>query len=73
MAEKLVLTVREAADILGISDDLVYKLTACGEIPCLHLGRRRVIPMRAINEMLERSMAESRSASAGGGRSLDPA
>ena len=54
--ERLVLTVREAADALGVSDDLVYELTARGEIPCLHLGRRRVIPRRAIEMMLERAI-----------------
>jgi excisionase family DNA binding protein len=54
----LVLTVQEAADALGISDDLVYELTARGEIPCLRLGRRRVIPRRAIELLIERSMEE---------------
>ena len=35
----LVLSIREVADILGVSDDLVYELVARGEIPCLRLGR----------------------------------
>ena len=55
--ERLVLTVREAADSLGVSDDLVYELIARGEIPCLHLGRRRVIPRRAVHVLLDRAMA----------------
>lgn len=54
--KSLVLTVREAAEALGVSDDLVYELTARGEIPCLHLGRRRVIPRRAVEVMIERSI-----------------
>jgi excisionase family DNA binding protein len=54
----LVLTIKEAADALGVSDDLVYELTARGEIPCLRLGRRRVIPRRAIELLIERSMEE---------------
>lgn len=52
----LVLSVREVADALGVSDDLVYELTARGELPCLQLGRRRVIPRRAVELMIERSL-----------------
>ena len=62
--ERLVLTVRQAADALGVSDDLVYELTARGEIPCLRLGRRRVIPRRAIELMLEQAMRKPGGASA---------
>ena len=54
--QSLVLTVRQAADALGVSDDLIYELTARGEIPCLRLGRRRVIPRRAVEMLIERSM-----------------
>ncbi len=52
----VVLSVAEAADALGVSDDLVYELVARGELPCLHLGRRRVIPRRAIDLVIERAM-----------------
>ena len=58
--EQLVFTVRQAADALGVSDDLVYELTARGEIPCLRLGRRRVIPRRAIEQLLERAVDDAR-------------
>jgi excisionase family DNA binding protein len=58
--EQLVFTVRQAADALGVSDDLVYELTARGDIPCLRLGRRRVIPRRAIEQMLERAVDDAR-------------
>jgi excisionase family DNA binding protein len=44
------------ADILGVSDDLVYELVARGEIPCLRLGRRRLIPRRVVELMVERSI-----------------
>ena len=54
----LVLSIREAAEALGVSDDLVYEMTARGEIPCLHLGRRRVIPRRAVELMIERALEE---------------
>jgi excisionase family DNA binding protein len=55
-SDAVVLSVAEAADVLGISDDLVYELVARGELPCLHLGRRRVIPRRAIELVIERAM-----------------
>ena len=51
--DKLVLTVQETAAALGVSDDLVYELTAQGALPCLHLGRRRVIPRRAVELLIE--------------------
>jgi len=40
----LVLSVREAAALLGISKDLAYELVRTGEIPALKLGRRVVVP-----------------------------
>ncbi|HSH60096.1 MAG TPA: helix-turn-helix domain-containing protein [Acidimicrobiales bacterium] len=52
----VVLSVAEAADVLGISDDLVYELVARRELPCLRFGRRRVIPRRAIDLVIERAM-----------------
>ena len=51
--DKLVLTVQETAEALGVSDDLVYELTAQGVLPCLHLGRRRMIPRRAVDLLIE--------------------
>ncbi len=54
--ERLVLSVREVADALGVSDDLVYEMAARGELPCLQLGRRRVIPRRAVELLIEHSL-----------------
>lgn len=51
-----VLSIQEVADILGVSDDLVYELVARGEIPSLRLGRRRVVPRRVVDLMIERSI-----------------
>ena len=44
LVERLVLSIAEAAEALGVSDDLVYELTERGDLPCLRLGRRKVIP-----------------------------
>lgn len=54
--EELVLSIRDVADVLGVSDDLVYELVARGEIPCIRRGRRRLIPRRAVELMIERSL-----------------
>jgi excisionase family DNA binding protein len=48
VTSQLVLSVAEAAALLGISKDLVYDLVARGELPSLRLGRRVVVPRRAL-------------------------
>ena len=53
MPTKLVLSIAEAAEVLGVSDDLIYELTARGELPCLRLGRRKVIPTVAIQAVID--------------------
>ena len=54
--DRLIVSVGEAADLLGVSDDLVYELTQRGDLPCLRLGRRKVIPRRAIDLIIERAV-----------------
>ncbi|HVM02462.1 MAG TPA: helix-turn-helix domain-containing protein [Acidimicrobiales bacterium] len=56
-ADCLVVSVAEAAAALGVSDDLVYHLTERGELPCLRIGRRKVIPRRAIELLVESAVA----------------
>ena len=48
----LVLSVPQAAAILGISKDLVYDLTARGELPSLRFGRRVVVPTKPLLTLL---------------------
>jgi excisionase family DNA binding protein len=50
---KLVLSIAEAAEALGVSDDLIYELTARGELPFVRLGRRKVIPAVAIQAVID--------------------
>ena len=64
---KLVLSIAEAAAVLGVSDDLVYELTARGELPCLRLGRRRVIPTIAIQAVIDGCLEDFRSGRRSGG------
>jgi len=53
ISEKLVLTVDECAKILAISRPSAYQGIATGEIPHIRIGRRILIPTRAIEKLLE--------------------
>ena len=48
----MVVTVPEAARLLGISRTHAYELVARGDLTHLRLGRRIVIPKHAIETML---------------------
>ena len=50
--EQLVWSVEEAGRRLGISRAHAYELVARGELPHLRLGRRVVVPKRALEEFL---------------------
>lgn len=52
IGDRLVLTIAEAADVLGISRAFAYELAARGEIPILRLGRRRLVPRKALLAMV---------------------
>ena len=42
--DKLVYSIQEVADLLGISRSNAYELVRNGTIPALQLGKKRVIP-----------------------------
>ncbi len=48
--EKLVYSIQEAADLLGISQSYAYELVRKGTIPSLELGKKRVIPKVKFNK-----------------------
>jgi len=50
--ERLTLSVEEAALMLGISRALAYELVRRGDLPRLRLGRRIVVPRRALEELV---------------------
>ncbi len=52
-ARPLVLSVGEAAMLLGISRAHAYELVARGELAHIRLGRRVVVPRRAVDELIE--------------------
>lgn len=53
-----VLTVEEAARILGISRSACYRAVHAGELPSLSLGRRLVIPRVRLLELLGEPLRE---------------
>ena len=54
---RLTVSVTEAARLLGISRALAYELIARGELPAIRLGRRLVVPYRALERLVERAEA----------------
>ena len=52
--QKLVLSVSECADLLGVSRPSVYKWINLGTLPHLKLGTRIVIPRAALEKWIER-------------------
>jgi excisionase family DNA binding protein len=56
VTDRLVVSIAETAELLGLSDDLVYHLVARGELPCLRFGRRKVIPWVAVERIIELAM-----------------
>ena len=54
----LAVSVEEAGRLLGVSRDLVYDMVARRELVAVRLGRRIVIPVRALQEMLGQTIKE---------------
>jgi excisionase family DNA binding protein len=52
-AERLTLTVEETAKILGIGRQLAYDRIKTGEIPVIKVGRRLLVPRRALEKLLD--------------------
>ena len=64
--ERVVLTVEEAAERLGVGRTLVYALVKSGDIESISIGRLRRIPCDALDEFVRRLRELARGASAGG-------
>jgi excisionase family DNA binding protein len=50
---RLTMTVEEAGVALGISRSHAYELVRHGELPSLRLGRRVVVPIAALEALVE--------------------
>ena len=50
---RLVLSVKEAREQLGLSRGLMYEALRTGQIPSIRIGRRILIPCAALDRLLE--------------------
>jgi len=51
--KRMTLTIEEAAKLLGIGRNLCYDRVKTGEIPVIKIGRRLLVPRRALEKLLE--------------------
>ena len=56
--QRLTRTVEEVAELLGVSRAKAYQCVRTGELRAVHLGRRIVVPLAAIEELLAGSSAD---------------
>ena len=64
MEDKLTLSIEEAAKVLGIGRNLCYDRVKTGEIPVIKIGRRLLVPRRALEKLLEEPKPLSRTPAA---------
>lgn len=55
MTERITYSVAEAAEVLGISQWLAYRLIKSGELPVVRLGRRVVVPKVALDALCNKA------------------
>ena len=51
-AQRLTLTVQEAANQIGVSKPVMYRLLEDGEIHAIRIGRKILIPLEAVTDYL---------------------
>jgi excisionase family DNA binding protein len=57
--EKLLLSPEEAAEVLGITRSTIYDLIRMRLLTSVKIGRRRLVPMQACRDMVDRLVEES--------------
>ncbi|MCP4224125.1 MAG: helix-turn-helix domain-containing protein [Actinomycetia bacterium] len=57
--EPLTISVTEAAKLLGIGRGTAYECVRTGELPSIKLGRRIVIPRRALDALLDTATTQN--------------
>ena len=55
--ERLTLTIEETAKLLGIGRQLAYDRVKTGQIPVIKIGRRLLVPKKALEKLLEQGQA----------------
>src|SRR5947209_1622806 len=61
---RLTLTIGEAAQVLGIGERLFFRLMRAGEIPVVRFGRRTVIRVCDLEDLLAQRAAQTQATSA---------
>jgi excisionase family DNA binding protein len=56
--QRVLLTVAEAAERLGVARSYLYLYVRDGSIPSVKLGRARRIPVKALDQFIERLLAD---------------
>jgi excisionase family DNA binding protein len=57
--EKLLLSPEEAAEVLGVTRSTIYDLMRMRILASVKIGRRRLVPVKACHEMVDRMVEES--------------
>jgi excisionase family DNA binding protein len=57
--EKLLLSPEEAAEVLGVTRSTIYDLLRMRLLASVKIGRRRLVPVKACHEMVDRMVEES--------------
>ena len=57
---RLLLTVEEAADRLGIGRTLMYELIGCGQIASIRVGRLRRVPLESLTDYVAAMRRQTR-------------
>jgi excisionase family DNA binding protein len=61
-APQLLLNVKEAGALLGVSRSRVFRLIGSGELESIRIGGLRKIPTQSAYDIVERKLAEARDA-----------
>jgi excisionase family DNA binding protein len=56
--DQLLLSVEEAAEVIGLGRSLTYEKILAGEIASIKVGRRRLVPAAALEVWTQRQVAE---------------
>ena len=56
---RMAVSLEEARQALGVSRTLIYRMADDGRLPTIRLGRRRLVPIRKLEEMLAEADAST--------------